>query len=112
MLKAFNLHEIFWDYDIIVTIDMPSLGYYSALGLYSAGKSMRNWMCRIVFLLKKSLALFECCHPVVLGIEFLNPDRLDDVFLGGDFRNAVGEESLTHLNFDRTTSLVNGDQSA
>ena len=39
VLKAFNLHEIFWDYDIIVTIDMPSLGYYSALCLYSAGKS-------------------------------------------------------------------------
>ena len=39
MLKAFNLLDIFWDYDIIVTIDMPSLGYYSALGLYSAGKS-------------------------------------------------------------------------
>ena len=40
MLKDFNLLEIFWDYDIIVTIDMPSLGYYPALGLYSAGKSM------------------------------------------------------------------------
>ena len=40
MLKAFNLLEIFWDYDIIVTIDMPSLGYYPALGLYSAGQSM------------------------------------------------------------------------
>ena len=40
MLKAFNLLEIFWDYDIVVTIDMPSLGYYSALGLYSAGKSV------------------------------------------------------------------------
>ena len=40
--KAFNLLEIFWDYDIIVTIDMPSLGYYSALGLYSAGKSTKN----------------------------------------------------------------------
>ena len=32
MLKAFNLLEISWDYDIIVTIDMPSLGYYPALG--------------------------------------------------------------------------------
>ena len=31
-----------YDYDIIVTIDMPSLGYYPALGLYSAGKSMQN----------------------------------------------------------------------
>ena len=31
--------DIFWDYDIIVTIDMPSLGYYPALGLYSAGQS-------------------------------------------------------------------------
>jgi len=39
VLKAFNLLEIYWDYDIIVTIDMPSLGYYPALGLYSAGKS-------------------------------------------------------------------------
>ena len=39
MLKAFNLLEILWDYGIIVTIDMPSLGYYSALSLYSAGKS-------------------------------------------------------------------------
>ena len=39
VLKAFSLLEIFWDYDIIVTKDMPSLGYYSALGLYSAGKS-------------------------------------------------------------------------
>ena len=39
MLEDFNLLEIFWDYDIIVTIDMPSLGYYPALGLYSAGKS-------------------------------------------------------------------------
>ena len=39
MLKDFNLLEIFWDYDIIVTIDMPSLGYYPALGLYSAGQS-------------------------------------------------------------------------
>ena len=39
MLKAFNLLEIFWDYDIIVTIDMPSLGYFPVLGLYSAGKS-------------------------------------------------------------------------
>ena len=42
MLEDFNLLEIFWDYDIIVTIDMPSLGYYPALGLYSAGKSMQN----------------------------------------------------------------------
>ena len=33
---------IFWDYDIIVAIDMPSLGYYPALGLYSAGKSSRQ----------------------------------------------------------------------
>jgi len=39
VLKAFNLLEIFWDYDIIVTTDMPFLGYYPALGLYSAGKS-------------------------------------------------------------------------
>ena len=39
MPKPFNLLEIFWDYDIIVTIDMPSLGYYPALGLYSAGQS-------------------------------------------------------------------------
>ena len=39
MLKAFILLEIFYDYDIIVTIDMPSLGYYPALGLYSAGQS-------------------------------------------------------------------------
>ena len=39
MLKDFNLLEIFWDYDIIVTIDMPYLGYYPALGLYSAGQS-------------------------------------------------------------------------
>ena len=39
MLKDFNLLEIFWDYDIIVTIDMPSLGYYPALGLYLAGQS-------------------------------------------------------------------------
>ena len=39
MLKDFNLLEIFWGYDIIVTIDMPSLGYYPALGLYSAGQS-------------------------------------------------------------------------
>ena len=38
MLKDFNLLEIFWGYDIIVTLDMPSLGYYAALGLYSAGK--------------------------------------------------------------------------
>ena len=38
MLKDFNLLEIFWDYDII-TIDMPSLGFYPALGLYSAGQS-------------------------------------------------------------------------
>ena len=29
-------------YDIIVTIYMPSLGYYPALGLYSAGKSRRQ----------------------------------------------------------------------
>ena len=36
MLKAFNLLDIFWDYDIIVTTDLPSLGYYPALGLYSA----------------------------------------------------------------------------
>ena len=40
MLKAFNLLEILWDYDIIVTIDMPSLVYYSAL--YSAGKSKQK----------------------------------------------------------------------
>ena len=39
MLKDFNLLEIFWDYDIIVTIHMPSLGYYPTLGLHSAGKS-------------------------------------------------------------------------
>ena len=39
MLKAFNLLDIFLDYDIIVTIDMPSLGYYPDLGLYSAGQS-------------------------------------------------------------------------
>ena len=38
MLNAFNLLEIFWDYDIIVTIDI--LGYYPALGLYSAGQSI------------------------------------------------------------------------
>ena len=42
MLEDFNLLEIFWDYDIIVTIYMPSLGYYPALGLYSAGKSKQN----------------------------------------------------------------------
>ena len=41
MLKAFNLLKILWDYDIIVTIDMPSLGNYPALGLYSAGQSMK-----------------------------------------------------------------------
>ena len=45
MLKALNLLEIFRDYDIIVTIDMPSLGYYSALGLYSAGQSTRSMGC-------------------------------------------------------------------
>ena len=33
MLKAINLLEIHWDYDIIVIIDMPSLGYYPAMGL-------------------------------------------------------------------------------
>ena len=43
MLKAFNLLEIFWDYDIIVTITMPSLGYYHALGLYSAGQSTYHY---------------------------------------------------------------------
>ena len=39
MLKDINLLEIFWDCDIIVTIDMPSLAYYPALGLYSAVQS-------------------------------------------------------------------------
>ena len=43
MLKAFNLLEFFLDYDIIVTITMPSLGYYHALGLYSAGQSTYHY---------------------------------------------------------------------
>ena len=41
MLKDYNLLEIFWDY-YIVTIDMSSLGYYPAVGLYSAGQSKRK----------------------------------------------------------------------
>ena len=41
--KAFNLLELFWDHDIIVTIDMPSLGYYPAQDLYSAGQSNKGF---------------------------------------------------------------------
>ena len=42
-------------YDIIVTIYMPSLGYYPALGLYSAGKSNSISPWRTVFLFYKAM---------------------------------------------------------
>ena len=48
MLEDFNLLEIFWDYDIIVTIDMPTLGYYSALGFYSAGKNTSKKLLQFI----------------------------------------------------------------
>ena len=71
MLKDFNLPEIFWDYDI-VTIDMPSLGYYPALGLYSAGQSMQN-----------NIGNYEdLAYVSIVGSNFLEPISKKDCEAG------------------------------